>query len=253
MGRIEQNVRTVLSTLEIDNNEVRISEQLDRKLYLAVNKVLERLGGKWNRKAKAHIFDADPVDRINWAIESGTLDPVTKTGYFFTPLGVVDVMIRLAKLGSNQSILEPSAGQGHIADRILAKTDQLPADICICETLPENIRILEEKGYVVNGDFFAFSDECKKHDILFDRIVMNPPFERQADINHVLKAYELLNHGGILVTIMSAGVTFRKNKKTTMFWGHLRSQCTHLVHLPDDAFKESGTSVHTIVLRLEKQ
>ena len=36
----------------------------------------------------------------------------------------------------------------------------------------------------------------------------------QQDIDHVTAAYGLLAPGGILVTIMSAGVLFRENKKT---------------------------------------
>ena len=78
METIEEDVLTVLSTLEIDENDVMITKQLDRKLYLAVNKVLERIGGKWNRKAKAHVFDADPTERLNNVIECGVLDPKVK-------------------------------------------------------------------------------------------------------------------------------------------------------------------------------
>ena len=37
-----------------------IVQQLDRNDYVKVNKALEALGGKWNRKAKAHLFDEDP-------------------------------------------------------------------------------------------------------------------------------------------------------------------------------------------------
>jgi hypothetical protein len=59
---IPEQVLTVLSTVEIEGHNVRITAQLDRKLYLAVNTVLDRIGSKWNRKAKAHVFDVDPTD-----------------------------------------------------------------------------------------------------------------------------------------------------------------------------------------------
>ena len=176
MNTIENDVLTVLSTLEIDGNNVRITNPLDRKLYLAVNKVLERIGGKWNRKAKAHVFDIDPTDRLNNVMESGMLDPKIKTGYFPTPANIVDKMINLAMIEHGQLILEPSAGQGHIADVIVNHIKGQPRDIMVCETLPENVHILEEKGYVVEGDFFEFADECKKRDVEFDLILMNPPF-----------------------------------------------------------------------------
>ena len=253
MTQIQNDVLTGLSTLNINGSNVRITAQLDRKLYLAVNKVLERIGGKWNRKAKAHVFDGDPTDRLNNVIECGELDPEVKTGYFPTPSEIVDKMIELANLERGQLILEPSAGQGHIADKICSVLKLHANEIIICETLPENIHILDGKGYVYEYmEFFEFAAECESGDIKFDRIVMNPPFApRQSDIAHVATAFNLLAPNGILVAIMSAGVTFRENKKTIEFREKIMEpHQTYLEHLPSGAFKESGTMVNTILLRL---
>ena len=251
---IPEEVLAVLSTVEIKGNNVRITAQLDRKLYLAVNKVLDRIGGKWNKKAKAHVFDMDPTERLEVVINSGVLDPKVKTGYFPTPAVIVDRMIELADLDSGQLILEPSAGQGHISDEICKHIGLHTHEIMICETLPENIHILREKEYVVEElEFLAMAVECHENKLEFDRIVMNPPFERQNDISHVTTAYSLLAPGGILVTIMSAGVLFRENKKTVDFRDNIMEQnVTYLDRLPAGAFKESGTMVNTILLRLEK-
>ena len=254
MTQIQNDVLTVLSTLNIDGNNITITGQLDRKLYQAVNKVLERIGGKWNRKAKSHVFDDDPTDRLNNVIECGELDPEVKTGYFPTPAKIVDKMIELANLERGQLILEPSAGQGHIADKICSSLKLRANEIMICETLPENIHILDEKGYVCESmEFFEFKSECHLHDVAFNRIIMNPPFEKQLDILHVATAFSMLAPNGILVAIMSAGLTFRENKKTVEFREKiLEPHCTHLEHLPNGAFKESGTMVNTILLRLER-
>ena len=250
---IPEQVLTVLSTVEIEGHNVRITAQLDRKLYLAVNKVLDRIGGKWNRKAKAHVFDVDPTERMEVVINSGVLDPKVKTGYFPTPAVIVDRMIELADLQPEQLVLEPSAGQGHIADKMCAVLKYHTHQIMVCETLAENKHILEEKGYRVEGlEFLEFADECTKLE-KFDRIIMNPPFEAQSDISHVTAAYGLLAPGGILVTIMSAGVLFRENKKTVEFREKIMEPYgTYLDRLAAGAFKESGTNVNTILLRLEK-
>ena len=251
---IPEQVLTVLSTVEIEGNNVRITAQLDRKLYLAVNKVLDRIGGKWDRRAKAHVFDVDPTERLEVVINSGVLDPKVKTGYFPTPAVIVDRMIELADVDATHLILEPSAGQGHISDEICKHTGLHTHEIMVCETLPENRHILNEKGYVVEHlDFMGFAEECNANDINFDRIIMNPPFEGQNDISHVTAAYGLLAPGGILVTIMSAGVLFRENKKTVEFRDNIMEpHGTYLDRLPAGAFKESGTMVNTILLRLEK-
>jgi len=255
MTDISKDVLAVLSTLEIEGNNVKITEQLDRKLYTAVNEVLTRIGGKWNRKAKAHVFDEDPTFKLDNVIECGVLDPKVKTGYFPTPPEIVDKMIELADINFTHLILEPSAGQGHIADRICEFADMRRRSIVVCEILPENINILEEKGYFPQGDLFEYFQKCDYQNIRFDRIIMNPPFAppAQADIDHVTVAFNLLEDGGRLVSIMSSGVTFRNNKKTVDFRDKILSKhCTHLEHLPEGSFKSSGTMVNTIIVRLEK-
>jgi len=254
MTEIAQDVLAVLSTLEIDGNAVRITEQLDRKLYLAVYEVLNRIGGRWTRQIKAHVFETDPTSRLNNVIECGVLNPKVKTGYFPTPPEIVEQMIELADLNRHQLILEPSAGQGHISDIICKRLNIHTHEIMVCEILPENVNILKEKGYRVEElGFLEFADECDRLDVQFDRIVMNPPFENQNDVLHVTTAFGLLKPGGILVAIMASGVTFRQNKKTLEFKENiLDPYCTYLEKLPEGAFKSSGTMVNTIMLRLEK-
>ena len=62
----------VLEGVRIVGREVRITDgQLDRKLYVEVNAALEALGGAWNRKAKAHIFDQDPSDALDQVLVDG--------------------------------------------------------------------------------------------------------------------------------------------------------------------------------------
>lgn len=209
METINQDVLKVLSTVKIEGVNVKITEQLDRKLYLSVNEVLDRIGGKWNKAAKAHVFSEDPTDKLNAVIECGVLEPKVKTGYFPTPPALVARMIELSEVDRKHLILEPSAGQGHIADAICTKLRRMPkfAPVVVCEILLENQKILAEKGYAVEPDFFVFAEELKRTDtIVIDRIRMNPPFEKQADINHVTTAFNLLADGGALVAIMSSGV-----------------------------------------------
>jgi hypothetical protein len=51
--KIEQAVIAVLARCETNDNTLYLPfGQLDRKLYVAVNKALEAIGGKWNRSAK---------------------------------------------------------------------------------------------------------------------------------------------------------------------------------------------------------
>ena len=73
---------------------------------------------------------------------------------------------------------------------------------------------LKAKGYeVVGKDFMKDVSEGKS----YDRIVMNPPFSKRQDTEHVRRAYDLLKPGGRLVAIVSEGSFFGKDKKASEF------------------------------------
>lgn len=59
MSVTEDRVRQILEGVTVDGAQLRIAAQLERAEYVAVNRILENLGGRWNRKQKAHVFPAD--------------------------------------------------------------------------------------------------------------------------------------------------------------------------------------------------
>lgn len=240
---ISPDIENVLRRLEIKGNTVKITEQLDRKLYENVNKVLESLGGKWNRSAKAHIFPSDPTERINAVLTAGKLEPKIKTGYFPTPPGLARRMVEMLELKPGDKVLEPSAGQGGLLDQLPKGTQ-----VIIGEILPENIQILKQKGYIVNFDNFLGVEIGG-----ITKVIMNPPFENQQDIEHVTHALRMLQPGGTLVSVMSPGIKFRDNKKTTEFIEMLDRDYYHeIIDLPEGSFKESGTGVNAVLLKVTK-
>lgn len=85
---------------------------------------------------------------------------------------------------------------------------------------------------------------------------MNPPFARQLDHDFVLRAYEMLKPGGVLVSVMAAGVKYRdtaKSKRIRQLTASPFSQDKGFIrNLPDKSFRESGTDIHTVVVRIIK-
>lgn len=251
--KIANDVLAVLSGALCAGNQLILTGTLDRKLYVKANEVLEAAGGKWNRKLKSHVFDGDAYEAIDAVIVTGEI--VTKKtlqqefGYFPTPSDVVAKLLDLAEIKPGMKCLEPSAGKGAIAKRL---KDMGCTPIC-CELLTDNanelIYALGISGVLV-GDFLEL-DPAKFID--FDRIIMNPPFAMQADIKHVTHALKFLKRGGILVAVMSSGVTFRQDKRTREFSDLINSFSEfELQALPEGSFKESGTGVNTVTLKVRK-
>ena len=165
---IDQNTLAILSRVTVEGNNIFLTcGQLDRKQYQAVNEVLEDMGGKWNKKAKAHIYADDPTEALEQILLSGEIVPPKKYGYFPTPPELAKHVVALAEVEPGHLVLEPSAGQGGIADHLEGVTVD-----CV-ELLADNVKVLRSKGYNVihEGDFLSLTPEP-----LYDRIIMNPPF-----------------------------------------------------------------------------
>jgi predicted RNA methylase len=245
--RVSDEVMTVLDQVQTDGHKAIITGQLDRKLYEAVNKVLECCGGKWNRSAKAHLFDCPADEALAQVLATGeAIDAKRELNQFYTPLALVDRVMAAAGIEPGMRVLEPSAGPGRLASAAL-----LAGAVVDCVELdPKNVQLLCSTAYnaVHEGDFLAWADTVTTTQ--YDRIIMNPPFAKQADIDHVFRASMLLAPGGRLVAIMSAGVMFRQNRLTVDFRDFVGSVGGSIVPLPDDAFKESGTLVRTVLVTI---
>ena len=102
--RIDDEVLAVLSAAQTEGCNVFLTGQLDRKLYDRTNKVLEAAGGKWNRKARAHVFAADAFDRMDQIILSGSVEvPKDEFNFFPSPPAVVARLIELADIEPGES------------------------------------------------------------------------------------------------------------------------------------------------------
>jgi predicted RNA methylase len=240
--KVSTDVLEVLDRAQTDGPRLVLTGTLDRKLYTDTAKVLEAAGGKWNRKARAHLFEGDAADAIEAVILTGEVaSKKQQFGYFPTPADVVQQLIDLAELQPGMEVLEPSAGRGAIAE---------PVAVLGCHV--DCIEIQRDNA-------LAISDACIGRDLAvadfltvepfesYDRVVMNPPFARQNDIRHVLHAHRFLKPGGLLVAVMSNGVTFRDTPLTREFQSLMQAHGGELHALPDGAFKESGTGVNTVI------
>lgn len=243
--KIRTEVLSVLDRCSTTGNALLLpNEQLERKLYTDVAKVLELAGGKWNRKAKAILFDGDAADAIEPIILTGEITGMKQEfGQFDTPEELADRMAGLAGIAPGMKVLEPSCGIG----RLVVAARKRGGNVWGYEIDPKRaakcVDLFPSGGLVIGVDFMGIAPNC-----VFDVVLMNPPFTRRADIAHVLKALSFLKPGGSLISIMSAGVKFRSDKVTVAFRNEVFLRGGMMIDLPPDSFKESGTSVNAIIV-----
>jgi 16S rRNA G1207 methylase RsmC len=165
---------------------------------------------------------------------------------------VAEQLVTLACIEPGHRILEPSAGSGNLIDAVLESSGNVQLSYCKmnCFLLDLLREKYDGRGSVhfVGRDFMELDSATSEQQ--FDRIVMNPPFERGQDIDHILHAYRMLAPQGILTAIVSAGVFHRKDKKTQGFRKLLEQSKAFVQQLPSEAFKSSGTMTPCTIVRL---
>lgn len=236
-------------------------EQLDRKLYQKVNKILVAAGGKWDRKAKAHVFSKDPNEVLGLAVESGSItSKKQELQQFFTPPEVADELIAYLTWWPGLSVFEPSCGHGALLEALCrnpsaiecSRIDALEIDE---DTVQQAIELRRDPNSALRrfagtlrfstGDFLSLDPDEEPQ---YDRIIMNPPFTRGSDIRHVRHAFNFLSAEGELASIMAPSFQTSQTKEAKDLRSLLDELAYEIYPLPEGSFKSSGTNVSTVLL-----
>ena len=189
------------------------------------------------------------LEMLRSGVKAPTVDKVTQLeralagqggvgiDFFPTPPDLARRLVEMAGVESGMKVLEPSAGNGHIADAIKA-AGVTPDVVEVSSTLRE---ILNAKGYEpVAGDFLEYNPGP-----VYDRIVMNPPFSDRLDVAHVTHAMKLLKPGGRIVAIVGEGPFFGTDKKAQQFRSWLDGLDATSEKLPSGTFMEDQKGLPT--------
>lgn len=249
----------VLRGCTVDGNIVRLPNiQLQRDLYLNVAKSLNLIGGKWKGgKVAGFVFQGDPSDLISQISEGVKRNLKKEFQFFATPDIIADRLVSIADIGIGNRILEPSAGQGAIINAITRKHPEV-ADVDCYELMDINRTFLEKipKAHVLGSDFFNLVDHVRKNPSAFkmyDRIVANPPFSKNQDIDHIYGMYDVLKVGGRMVSIASKHWEQCENKKETAFRSWLEKVGATTEDVSPGEFKSSGTGVGAVIVVITKR
>jgi len=194
------------------------------------------------------VFPTDPTELLN-QIAGGEQRNLKKEFQFFaTPQRLAQKMVYLLEVEDNdQLILEPSGGQGAIINEVLR---QHPGTIVhTYELMDINRTFLSKiKDCVILGEDFLTSSKPTN----FDRIIANPPFAKNQDIDHIKEMYRVLKPGGRLVTISSRHWLECDNRKETEFKNWLLTLQPDIENIPAGEFKESGTLIGALLITINK-
>lgn len=247
-------VQEILKQCTVEGTVVKLPPgQLDRKIYTEVAKKLELIGGKWvGRKTMGFVFQTDPTDLLSQIANGENRNLKKEFQFFATPKDLASEMARHLDVGNvHQRILEPSAGQGALMQAVWG-TYPFVRQIDYCELMDVNRIVLDKMhgGHCIAEDFLALGPEYNNY---YDRVIANPPFSKNQDIDHIRKMWDVTKPGGIIVTISSKSWHHGSQKKQKEFESWLYDEVEASVNSVDaGAFEESGTKVATFLIIINK-
>ena len=157
---------------------------------------------------------------------------------FPTPPDIARQMVELAGVRPGHRVLEPSAGTGRLLEA-------LPAG-CHVTAVEKDVRLAEGlerfAASVFAADFLADFTPGNVGTVKYDRVLMNPPFERGADIAHIKHAAGMLKPGGRLVALCA---------NSPRQQDALRPLASDWRELPAGSFKSEGTGVNVALLVID--
>ena len=245
----KMNAIDIINLCEVFDQEVRFPKiQFDKKTYSEVKLLLENAGGKWvGNKTQAFVFPFNPNRVINELKSGNKINLQQDYQFFETPDEIADWLILLAGgIKVSDTVLEPSAGRGSL---IRAIHRSCPESIIDCfELMPENKEfLLKYKNIRLLG--YDFTKECKK---TYSKIIANPPFSKNQDIDHVKIMYDCLLTGGTLAAITSQHWQIGQEKKCIDFRNWLNLIGAQIYNIESGQFKKSGTTIPTTAIIITK-
>jgi Methyltransferase small domain len=174
--------------------------------------IVERLAQVGIKSKDEAIAAVDLLENLSSGNPAPAIDPSIQTAidlrrkaifdevpdFFPTPKGLIDRMLEIAEVKSSHRVLDPSAGAGDIC---LAVRELGVSTIDCFEINWDLVQVLALLGFqLLARDFLTATPRP-----IYDRVVMNPPFSKDAYIDHVRAAYHWLAPGGELITVLPNG------------------------------------------------
>ena len=166
--------------------------------------------------------------------------------FYPTPACVVECIRFRADLKPFQRVLEPSAGTGRLVNMAVAAGCKVTA---IELDWNRAIRLRWRTWRAVEVWRADFLDVHFPPEKRFERVLMNPPFNPNLDVCHVLHAWDsALAGGGLLLAVVTPRYQRRKDGQSARL-RHIIERHGEVHPLPDN--RQHGATRRTVLLKLQ--
>ncbi|MBN3760940.1 class I SAM-dependent methyltransferase [Burkholderia sp. Ac-20365] len=247
-----------LSMLSADEGRIYLPTTMLQH-YASIKRKIENAGGTYESGGFNFSVGIDAADVLDRLQGGENINLQQSTQFFATPealarkvvaagidaLATRRVLLPAPRPLEGVVVLEPEAGDGALA-RVAR---DLGATVVCVEDFSVNAAILRDAGFEVHErDFLTVSPQELG---TFSLILANPPFRRNADIQHVEKMLKFLAPGGVLSVLMSRAWLDSNRRLHVDFRERLKAYAVTQTDVPAGAFRSSGTEVATVHLLIQ--
>jgi type I restriction-modification system DNA methylase subunit len=248
--KITDEIRAVLDQCEFTETTVKLPDgQLDRALYVKINKLFEECSGVWSKKLKLHVFPSNPKEKLGMIVETGVLvDKIKARQAYYTPLWLVEKVVKMADV-KYKTVMEPSFGDGRFIKECMKQgacwIDGIESDEEAYEKALVDIPDGETPVHLRNSDFLKWETSVdldgnfKGYDIL----IGNPPYKATTWLKHTLHAYKFVKEGGKLVFILPNSI--HSNKK---FQDFVADKVWEFETVPKKSFEDTDIETNIVTI-----
>lgn len=229
--------------------------EMNDKEFDEIKIIMELSGGAWNERHKAFVF-LDTYKRVQNKISKYVENEdfeipdfrqfQFETQFYPTPEWLAKEVVESCNILENDVVLEPSAGRGALLNHIKQKTEFITA----IEFNSENARALRESGYIVTND--SFENVINNNKLYYNRVVMAPPFAQRMDITHTILAYNEMQIGGRLISIVSENSLYYEDGISETFRLFLKFTNANIKAIPIGTYIDTGTNIAVSVITINK-
>jgi 16S rRNA G966 N2-methylase RsmD len=244
--KISDSAKEELRAAKITGNRLDLAGQV--KNYAELKKLFQNIGVIWNKKDKTHYLENGAQETIDFILNGGQIIDKKKTlQAFYTPASLAARAVELAEV-SGMTVLEPSCGEGALVKECFAQGANSIFAIDINDAVGFDLALItnwcveNERQLIYQiTDFLTYPP-----DKVFDRIVMNPPYDKNTWVKHLQYAWNFLESGGRLVAICP------NNDQNKQFQKFISDKVYEIHPVEAGTFKESGTNIATMILVIHK-
>lgn len=216
--------------------------------YAEVRKAFLGCGAVYNKNK--FVFPNDARQYVDRLMNGDSVNLKKEFQFYATPTDLAEEMASFLDCSNPfMKVLEPSAGHGALIKAVVDRW-ALNYPVDYCELMDINRAILGKNfancAQEVGTDFISL--ELGQ----YDRIIANPPFSKNQDIDHVRKMWSHLKSGGRIVTVTSKHWQFSQGKKEVEFREWIDEIGATVDDIEAGTFSKSGTNIPTVLIIIDK-